>query len=130
MGIPWRGRAIPACTGAKPVFRTLRAWRRATSSRSSTRPAASRPTAPSICAVLGRYDWRLSTGNVWKVERLLFDIPAPADSVLSGAGHSGCGERYFAFIKANPGQQADVLRPARVDSAPGWLRGDESTVKA
>jgi hypothetical protein len=25
--------------------------------------------------VLGRYDWRLSSQNVWKVERMLFEIP-------------------------------------------------------
>ena len=25
--------------------------------------------------MLGRYDWRLSERNVWKVERMLFEIP-------------------------------------------------------
>ena len=24
---------------------------------------------------IGNYDWRLSSGNVWKVERMLLDVP-------------------------------------------------------
>ena len=24
---------------------------------------------------IGNYDWRLSSGNVWKVERMLLDLP-------------------------------------------------------
>jgi hypothetical protein len=25
--------------------------------------------------IMGRYDWRLSPGNIWKVERMLLDYP-------------------------------------------------------
>ena len=52
--------------------------------------------------VLGRYDWRLSAGNVWKVERMLFDIPhRPIRS--SRARVARLRARYLAAIKANPG---------------------------
>jgi hypothetical protein len=51
--------------------------------------------------VLGDYDWRLSEGNVWKVERLLFDIPhRPIRRSL--ARTKRLRAKYFAFIAAHP----------------------------
>lgn len=52
--------------------------------------------------VLGRYDWRLSSGNVWKVERLLFEIPHRAIR-SSDARVDRLRRRYFAFRRAHPG---------------------------
>lgn len=51
--------------------------------------------------VLGRYEWRLSSGNVWKVERMLFEIPhRPIRS--SPARVARLRARYFEAIKAQP----------------------------
>jgi len=52
--------------------------------------------------VLGNYDWRLTSGNVWKVERLLYEIPhrkiRSSDSRVERLRR-----RYFAFRRAHPG---------------------------
>jgi hypothetical protein len=54
--------------------------------------------------VLEPYDWRLSSGNVWKVERLLFEIPhRPIRRSL--ARTMRLRARYFAFLAAHPGQK-------------------------
>jgi hypothetical protein len=51
--------------------------------------------------VLGRYDWRLADGNVWKVERLLFEIPhRPIRS--SPARVRRLRRAYLAFKRAHP----------------------------
>jgi hypothetical protein len=54
--------------------------------------------------VLGDYDWRLSEQNVWRVERLLFDIPhRPIRS--SRRRVNRLRARYLAFKKAHPGEK-------------------------
>jgi hypothetical protein len=54
--------------------------------------------------VLGRYDWRLSDGNVFKVERLLFDIPhRPIRS--SATRVAQLRRRYLAHLAANDGRK-------------------------
>jgi hypothetical protein len=53
---------------------------------------------------LGRYDWRLSPCNVWKVERLLFEIPhRPIRSAPARVARLRA--KYLAFIEAHPGQK-------------------------
>jgi hypothetical protein len=54
--------------------------------------------------VLGNYDWRLATGNVWKVERLLFDIPHRPIR-WSPARVARLRAKYFAFLEAHPGHK-------------------------
>ena len=54
--------------------------------------------------VLDPYDWRLSDGNVWKVERLLFEIPHRPIRV-SRARLSRLRRRYFAFLEAHGGRK-------------------------
>ncbi|MEO7192982.1 MAG: hypothetical protein ABI051_18195 [Vicinamibacterales bacterium] len=54
--------------------------------------------------VLGRYDWRLSEGNVYKVERLLFQIPhRPIRS--SAARVERLRRRYAAYLSAHAGHK-------------------------
>jgi hypothetical protein len=54
--------------------------------------------------VLGAYDWRLATTNVWKVERLLFEIPhRPIRS--SPARIDRLRRKYVAYLDANSGRK-------------------------
>jgi hypothetical protein len=59
--------------------------------------------------VLGQYDWRLAPGNIWRVERLLFEIPhRPIRS--SARRVRRLRRAYFAFKGAHPDR-----RPAFYD---------------
>jgi hypothetical protein len=54
--------------------------------------------------VLGRYDWRLSDGNVYKVERMLFEIPhRPIRS--SAARVAKLRAKYLAYLDAHGGRK-------------------------
>lgn len=54
--------------------------------------------------VLGRYDWRLSEGNVWKVSDLLYEIPhRPIRSSQTRVDRLRA--RYFKFRREHPGQK-------------------------
>jgi hypothetical protein len=65
----------PGLHGRKPVFATPRAL--ALSYFDEYIDFSGRVKAYGVCdlRVLGRYDWRLAAGNVWKVEQLLIDWP-------------------------------------------------------
>ena len=65
----------PGLHGRKPVFRTARDLAR--SYVDSYVDFTGRITAFAVVDLrtLGRYDWRLAEGNVWKVERVLLDYP-------------------------------------------------------
>jgi hypothetical protein len=54
---------------------------------------------------LGRYDWRLSERNVWKVERWLIDYPHRPLG-MSDARYARLLERYRSFKARNPDRQA------------------------
>ena len=65
----------PGLHGRKPAFRTPRDLAR--SYVDSYVDVTGRITAFAVVDLrtLGRYDWRLAEGNVWKVERVLLDYP-------------------------------------------------------
>ena len=66
----------PGLHGRKPVFATPRAL--ATSYVEPYVDFTGRVTAYAVVdlrSLMGRYDWRLSERNVWKVERKLLDYP-------------------------------------------------------
>ncbi|HXW04225.1 MAG TPA: hypothetical protein VD833_03255 [Vicinamibacterales bacterium] len=65
----------PGLHGRRPVFRTSRAL--ALSYVDPYVDFTGRVTAYAVVdlRVLGRYDWRLSERNVWKVERMLLEYP-------------------------------------------------------
>ena len=46
--------------------------------------------------VLGDYDWRLSSKNVWKVERLLFEIRTPRFDRGATRAHGARATRHFS----------------------------------
>jgi hypothetical protein len=65
----------PGLHGRKPVFSTLRHLARSYFDPYVDFTGCLKAFAPVDLRVLGAYDWRLSEGNVWKVERLLMDAP-------------------------------------------------------
>jgi hypothetical protein len=53
---------------------------------------------------LGRYDWRLSEGNVWKVERFLLELPH--HRIASSARRvDRLRARYYRFKREHPGRK-------------------------
>jgi hypothetical protein len=90
----------PGLHGRKPVFATPRAL--ALSYYESYIDLTGRVKAYAVVdlRVLGRYDWRLSERNVWKVERVLLDWPhRPIAS--SDRRTDAMRRRYRAFVDAH-----------------------------
>jgi len=53
-----------------------------------------------LAAAMGNYDWRLSAGNVWKVERVLLDWPHHRINTSDARFHQ-LRARYKAYRAAN-----------------------------
>jgi len=90
----------PGLHGRKPVFATPRAL--ALSYAESYIDFTGRIKAYAVVdlRVLGAYDWRLSSTNVWKVERMLLDWPhRPIAS--SNRKADAMRRRYRAFREAH-----------------------------
>jgi hypothetical protein len=92
----------PGLHGRRPVFRTVRALAWSYVDPYVDRTGAVRAYGTVDLRVLGNYDWRLSLKNVWKVERLLFEIP---HRPLSGSPEriERLRKRYVAYLEANGG---------------------------
>jgi hypothetical protein len=100
----------PGLHGRRPVFATARAL-----ARSYMDPyvdftgRVTGYTVVNIAALMGTYDWRLSDGNVWKVERVLLDLPhRPLSS--SDDRVDRLRARYRAFRAAHPGRKPVFYR--------------------
>ncbi len=94
----------PGLHGRKPVFRTPRAL--ALSYVEPYIDLTGHITAFAVVDLLdlGRYDWRLSTRNVWKVERMLQDYPhAPIRTAQVRVDRWRA--RYEAFTARYPGHK-------------------------
>jgi hypothetical protein len=65
----------PGLHGRRPVFRTLRALAQSYFDPFVDATGCLKAYGAVDLRVLGEYNWRLSDRNVWKVERLLFEIP-------------------------------------------------------
>ncbi len=94
----------PGLHGRKPVFRSARAL--ASSYIEPYVDFTGRVTGYAVVnlRVLGRYDWRVSDRNVWKVERLLLGYPHR--SIRSSDRRiDRLRARYFAFRRAFPGRK-------------------------
>jgi hypothetical protein len=65
----------PGLHGRKRVFRSLRDLALSYFEGYIDRTGCIKAYGAVDLRVLGNYDWRLATGNVWKVERMLFQIP-------------------------------------------------------
>jgi hypothetical protein len=94
----------PGLHGRKAVFRTLRELALTYFAPFIDKTGCLKAYGAIDLRVLGAYDWRLSSGNVWKVERLLFEIPhRPIRS--SPERVRRMRRRYFAYIAAHPGRK-------------------------
>jgi hypothetical protein len=92
----------PGLHGRRPVFRTLRHLALSYFDPFVDLTGCLKAYGTVDLRVLDPYDWRLSSGNVWKVERLLYEIPhRPIAS--SAARVERLRRRYRAFVEANPG---------------------------
>jgi hypothetical protein len=91
----------PGLHGRKPVFATPRAL--ALSYFDPYIDLTGRITGYAVVdlRVLGDYDWRLSAGNVWKVERMLLDYPHRR-LALSDRRANWWRARYRAFKREHP----------------------------
>jgi len=91
----------PGLHGRQPVFRSLRQLAVTYFEPFIDETGCLKAYGAVDLRVLGNYDWRLSPQNVWKVERLLFEIPhRPIRS--SPARVKRLRRRYFAFKAAHP----------------------------
>jgi hypothetical protein len=94
----------PGLHGRRPVFRSLRALALSYFDPYVDRTGCVRAYGAVDLRVLGSYDWRLASGNVWKVERLLYAIPHRpiryAESRLDRLRR-----RYAAYLDANAGRK-------------------------
>ena len=92
----------PGLHGRKPVFRSLRHLALTYFDPFIDRTGCLKAYGAVDLRVLDPYDWRLSSGNVWKVERLLFDIPHRPIR-YSAARERRLRNRYLDFVEAHPG---------------------------
>lgn len=99
----------PGLHGRRPVFRSLRDLALTYFDPFVDKTGCLKAYGSVDLRVLGDYDWRLSSENVWKVERLLFQIPHTRIR-YSQARADRLRRKYFAFKAAYPD-----LRPAYYD---------------
>lgn len=92
----------PGLHGRKPVFRSLRAMALTYFEPFIDTTGCLRAYGCVDLRVLGAYDWRLSSGHVWKVERLLYEIPHTSIR-YSQARVDRLRRRYFTFRREHPG---------------------------
>jgi hypothetical protein len=94
----------PGLHGRKPLFRTARAL--ALSYVDPYVDFTGRITGYAVAdlRVLGDYDWRLSEKNIWKVERMLLELPHRTIR-SSDRRIDRMRARYFAFRREHPGNK-------------------------
>ena len=94
----------PGLHGRRPVFKTLRQLALTYFEPYIDKTGCLKAYGAVDLRVLGDYDWRLSAGNVWKVERLLFEIPhRPIRS--SPERVKRLRKRYFEYLASHSGRK-------------------------
>ena len=94
----------PGLHGRKPVFRTLRALALSYFDPYIDRTGCVKGFGATDLRALGNYDWRLADGNVWKVERHLFEIPHQKIS-YDKARVARLRKKYVAYLDAHGGRK-------------------------
>jgi len=99
----------PGLHGRRPVFATPRAL--ALSYVDPYVDFTGRVTGYAVVdlGILGRYDWRVSPGNVWKVERVLLDYPHRA-IVSSDARIDRLRARYVDHMRRHDNRKPTYYR--------------------
>lgn len=107
----------PGLCGRKAVFRTIRAL--VDSYVDPYVDYTARIVAYGVGDLreLGGYDWRLSTGNVWKVERYCMELPHRRIKA-SDRRYRYWLKRYREFMERHPGH-----KPMYYDKRWTWLPG-------
>ena len=107
----------PGLHGRRPVFRNLRQLAQSYFEPFVDRTGCLKAYGAVDLRVLGDYDWRLSMKNVWRVERLLFEIPhRPIRS--SPVRVARLRRKYFAFLRDHPGQKPIYYHRSRWTAIP------------
>jgi hypothetical protein len=91
----------PGLHGRRPVFRTPRALALSYADPYVDLTGRLKGYAVVDLRVMGSYDWRLSPGNIWKVERMLLDYPH-RPIATSDARVDRLRARYRAFKARHP----------------------------
>jgi len=94
----------PGLHGRRPVFRSLREMALTYFDPYIDETGCLRAYGATDLRVLGRYNWRLSDGHVWKVERLLYDIPHTSIT-YSQARVDRLRRKYLAYKQAHDGRK-------------------------
>ena len=94
----------PGLHGRKPVFRTLRALALSYFDPYIDKTGCVKGFGATDLRALGNYDWRLADGNVWKVERHLFEIPHKKIS-FDKARVARLRKKYVAYLDAHDGRK-------------------------
>jgi hypothetical protein len=112
----------PGLHGRKPIFRSLREMALTYFEPFIDTTGRLQAYGMVDLRVLGRYDWRLSSGHVWKVERLLYEIPHQKIR-SSDLRVDRLRRRYFAFRRAHPGVKPVAYYDRRTwTEIPSYLR--------
>ena len=94
----------PGLHGRRPVFKTLRHLALSYFDPYIDTSGCVKGYAAVDLRQLGPYDWRLSDGNVWKVERLLLEVPHRPIR-YSERRVDRLRARYFTFRREHPGRK-------------------------
>ena len=94
----------PGLHGRKPVFRSLREMALTYFEPFIDTTGRLQAYGMVDLRVLGNYNWRLSPGHVWKVERLLYEIPH-VKIRSSDRRVDRLRRRYFTFRREHPGRK-------------------------
>ena len=94
--------------GRRPVFRSVRDLARSYQEPYVDKTGRITGFALASLEGLGRYDWRFSTKNVWRVERFLIDYPHEA-LPMSDRAYARARGRYDAFKTRTPDRQPDYF---------------------
>jgi hypothetical protein len=116
----------PGLHGRRPVFRSLRTLAQSYFDPFVDVTGCLKAYGAVDLRVLGDYDWRLSEKNVWKVERLLFEIPhRPIRSSRKRVDRLRA--RYLAFKAAHPREKPVFYDRSRWTALP--VKRVNSTLK-
>jgi hypothetical protein len=95
----------PGLHGRRPVFRSLRHLALSYFDPYIDRDGCVKAYGAVDLRVLGTYDWRLASGNVWAVERLLYAIPHRPIR-YSQARVDRLRRKYVAYLEAHDDRRA------------------------
>lgn len=104
----------PGLHGRRPVFRTQRALALSYFEPFVDTTGCLRAYGSVDLRALDPYNWRLSSGHVWKVERFLYEIPHRTIR-YSQARVDRLRRRYFRFRREHPG-----VKPIGLYDRHGW----------